>query len=302
MGIKFTCPQGHKLHVKSFLAGKRGICPHCGVKFRIPMESGGAAEPIVRSNNADPAMAAGVTSGYASGNAQMAGSPGVAAASVGDPGTLQQAPSPDAAAAGPMIAASPGTPAAFSLAGSAAADPLAEHPHALWYVRPRSGGQFGPAAAEIMRQWLAEGRVAGDSLVWREGWADWRQASTVFSQLAASPALAAVPAALSVPMGSPSVAPGMGAVSIAAAEPARTRAVVPRRKSNELTLLLVFLLVIVAIVLAVVFVIVVQRQKTTSQGSAAHLRSAAGPYVVLAEPNAHGAQCFQASYAPRAAY
>ena len=36
MGIRFTCPSGHKLHVKAFLAGKRGVCPHCGAKFVIP--------------------------------------------------------------------------------------------------------------------------------------------------------------------------------------------------------------------------------------------------------------------------
>lgn len=38
MGIRLTCPNGHKLHVKSFLAGKRGICPHCGAKTLIPLE------------------------------------------------------------------------------------------------------------------------------------------------------------------------------------------------------------------------------------------------------------------------
>jgi hypothetical protein len=36
MGIRLQCPQGHKVHVKSFLAGKRGICPQCGAKFDIP--------------------------------------------------------------------------------------------------------------------------------------------------------------------------------------------------------------------------------------------------------------------------
>ena len=38
-------------------------------------------------------------------------------------------------------------------------DPLAETPSAVWYVRPRTGGQFGPAAADVMRQWLKEGRA-----------------------------------------------------------------------------------------------------------------------------------------------
>lgn len=37
MGIRFSCPSGHKLNVKEFLAGKRGVCPQCGAKFVIPM-------------------------------------------------------------------------------------------------------------------------------------------------------------------------------------------------------------------------------------------------------------------------
>lgn len=36
MGIRFLCPNGHKLNVKTFLAGKRGVCPRCGAKFDIP--------------------------------------------------------------------------------------------------------------------------------------------------------------------------------------------------------------------------------------------------------------------------
>ncbi len=37
MGIRFNCPNGHKLNVKEFLAGKRGVCPQCGAKFIIPV-------------------------------------------------------------------------------------------------------------------------------------------------------------------------------------------------------------------------------------------------------------------------
>jgi hypothetical protein len=59
-----------------------------------------------------------------------------------------------------------------------AADPLAEE--ATWYVRPATGGQFGPATSAIMRIWLAEGRIAADTLVWRDGWRDWQEAQAVF--------------------------------------------------------------------------------------------------------------------------
>lgn len=36
MGIRFSCPNGHNLNVKAFLAGKRAICPHCGMKVMVP--------------------------------------------------------------------------------------------------------------------------------------------------------------------------------------------------------------------------------------------------------------------------
>ncbi len=46
MGIRFQCPNGHKLNVKTFLAGKCGICPHCDAKFVIPNSSGSQAEAV----------------------------------------------------------------------------------------------------------------------------------------------------------------------------------------------------------------------------------------------------------------
>ena len=36
MGIRCYCPNGHKLNLKSHLAGQRGICPECGARFIIP--------------------------------------------------------------------------------------------------------------------------------------------------------------------------------------------------------------------------------------------------------------------------
>jgi hypothetical protein len=43
MGIRLHCPNGHKVHVKAFLAGKRGVCPQCGARFDIPADAGVAA-------------------------------------------------------------------------------------------------------------------------------------------------------------------------------------------------------------------------------------------------------------------
>lgn len=40
MGIRFYCSQcGHKLNVKAFQAGRRGLCPYCGGSIQIPTES-----------------------------------------------------------------------------------------------------------------------------------------------------------------------------------------------------------------------------------------------------------------------
>lgn len=36
MGIIAHCPAGHRVKVKEHLAGRKGICPECGARFRIP--------------------------------------------------------------------------------------------------------------------------------------------------------------------------------------------------------------------------------------------------------------------------
>jgi hypothetical protein len=68
MGIRFLCPNGHRLNVKEDLAGRRGICPNCGAKFLIPSADGSqqpvavaataAINPTVVRGSPDPAHAA----------------------------------------------------------------------------------------------------------------------------------------------------------------------------------------------------------------------------------------------------
>ena len=41
MGIEAFCPNGHRMKVKDHLAGRLGVCPTCGVRFRLPDASGG---------------------------------------------------------------------------------------------------------------------------------------------------------------------------------------------------------------------------------------------------------------------
>ncbi|MHC4400097.1 MAG: DUF4339 domain-containing protein [Planctomycetota bacterium] len=87
----------------------------------------------------------------------------------------------------PAATGDPAAPAYGAEAIPGGADPLAEAPGAVWYVRPPGGGQFGPAAGDVMKTWIAEDRVSPDSLVWREGWPDWQKASDVFPQLGTEP-------------------------------------------------------------------------------------------------------------------
>ena len=45
MGIRFLCPNGHKLNVKADLAGKRASCPECGAKLVIPSTDAASVAP-----------------------------------------------------------------------------------------------------------------------------------------------------------------------------------------------------------------------------------------------------------------
>ncbi len=163
MGIKFNCPDCNEaLNIKAKLAGRRGFCPKCRAKIQIP----GTPEPAVVEN------------------VQIAeDSP---APDVFEPSTASMSNpignSPAVPAAEPVAA----IPVASELPPVAAApvsqDPFDEAPNAVWYIRPPGGGQFGPASTELMKQWFAEGRVGANSLVWRDGWADWLVASHVFRE------------------------------------------------------------------------------------------------------------------------
>ena len=57
MGIRFLCPNGHKLNVKADLAGKRASCPECGAKLVIPSASTDRAADSVSGTIADVAAA-----------------------------------------------------------------------------------------------------------------------------------------------------------------------------------------------------------------------------------------------------
>lgn len=219
MGIRFFCPQGHRLNVKSFLAGKRGVCPDCGAAVNIPMESdaralsskkkaaqqGGddaddaakATAVLERPETERPELDISLPPGSdrpqpndfalpPSFDLPPMAVPSTVAAVTTPQHVIQPvrpaAPVPNGVPMG--VAATPPTPPSV-------ADPIAEAPMAIWYVRPAAGGQYGPARGDVMRKWVGEGRVTTDSLVWREGWPDWRPSAKVFPDLGSKTAASA---------------------------------------------------------------------------------------------------------------
>ncbi len=175
MGIRFFCECGYRLNVKSFLAGKKGICPECGAKFVIPEKSDPRA-----TRAPEEATKASQVKGPEEGPPHSCEPTQQAVSS-----EISHRPSWSGAELAIQSAAAPApTPPVPAPPSVAEHDPIEMAGSAVWYVRHGDGGQYGPADATIMRRWLQEGRVASDSMVWHQGWTDWKQAGDVFTELA----------------------------------------------------------------------------------------------------------------------
>ncbi len=261
MGIKFLCPNGHKLHVKVFLSGKRAICPKCGARVVVPAENPALAV-------GEPAPAARQV-GAAEQSAEIALEESLVDNALEAMATSDGAESVEAET---KPTAPPSHPPAH---------PIDEAPGAVWYVRPAGGGQFGPASAEIMRNWLDEGRVGANSLVWRAGWTEWRSAAATFPQLGTQ-----MPVPLTQPEGTTASAVGNGmpplpvgqAVQSVAPTPATpippdvnppsmpplAQAARNRRRKKDLRLIASAILVAVSLILVIVLVLISRAQSDNS--------------------------------------
>lgn len=154
MGIKFACHEcGESLNIKSQLAGKRGKCPACGLRFRIP--------------ESDQPFSIPLDDGSASGNIVGNTEPQPALTNAVEPTSVAPTPNLEATPSVAKPTSQPEPPNSDDF------DPLAEA-DAQWYVRPPNGGRYGPASGDTVRQWIREGRVTKTTLIWRDGWAQWR--------------------------------------------------------------------------------------------------------------------------------
>jgi hypothetical protein len=139
-----------------------------------------------------------------------------------------------------------------------------------------------------MRQWIDQGRVAADSLVWREGWAQWQAASSTFPQLNSSvpspaPAVATAAVATVVPATVRAATPLADETSSLVLGPSSTTATsssaMTVKKSNGMTAVVVTILVVVAIILMVIFFYVLLNQGGQQEYNEARLRWRRAPLV-----------------------
>ena len=243
MGIRFHCPNGHKLNVKSELAGKKAICPDCGAKLVVPAARAASSESSIHQE-------------------AVVGHP-VAADGAGESRII-------AAAAPSVVLRHAVSPAVHS---GEASQPLASSSKprmaVVWYVRPASGGQFGPIDENELCAWIADGRVVADTYVWRAGWPDWMKASDAPDELPASlpvTTLIEVPAAeVTEPLilGGPSDYEATSDAPVPAAVPVGELAPLPiasvRRPRRQTPLFVTILLIIAIIVLSGVLIWVIRR-------------------------------------------
>lgn len=248
MGIRFRCHHcQHPMHVKDFQAGKKSRCTECQTRFRIPLADAEVSLPIVGDDMATVQALDNETSeiNRPAAPANMAN---------GKNESLWSQSTPQA------------TPRA-----------IAEAPKATWFVRPPSGGQYGPAAGEMLVEWIGQRRVTGDSLVWREGMAEWVLASTVLPELFPSnkpiappppPPSSALPptppssTATLVPS-DPVLGPVLGTdlnsigLSSVATNPIQQKLLLKQKKKKEQQRKMITILAVAALVMLVVLIIVV---------------------------------------------
>lgn len=167
MGIRFSCHLcNHPLHVKDYQASKRGKCPKCQGAFRVPPKDADFSLAIDESaNSIQPANL----------GKPLAPSDSKIVAPTAKPKSATE-PKPQVQARTKNPPASSPKPAPEANGHPSMPPSLLPLIDSRWYVRPPSGGQYGPATTQMLMDWIAEKRVTADALLWREGLDSWLSA------------------------------------------------------------------------------------------------------------------------------
>ena len=198
MGIHFVCHHcSYALHVKDFQAGKRGKCPNCKGSFRIPANdspySSAIEESIESSAVTNLRNSFQQANQKTNGKQDQSSSDSIAIAM--EPNPVTKAVTSDSKKTSENVPKSGDSKSAKTVSKVAAVNQessidspvlppaLSEAANANWFVRPPSGGQFGPAPSHLLMSWITESRVTAESYLWREGFADWQLASELLPEL-----------------------------------------------------------------------------------------------------------------------
>ncbi|XZE37010.1 DUF4339 domain-containing protein [Pirellulaceae bacterium SH501] len=189
MGIRFACHHcAHAIHVKDFQGGKKGKCPECGQLFRIPLQDATyslaideeKAASVPNAAVASPAVKAGAVR---SSSSNVAASPVLAKPQETVQATAPTVKSSKAVAKHSSSKLKDAPLAVPPVSKKVRPKAFIEAEGARWYVRPPSGGEYGPASEELLTVWIEEKRVTADSLLWREGQPQWLAAEQLLPEL-----------------------------------------------------------------------------------------------------------------------
>jgi hypothetical protein len=197
------------------------------------------------------------------------------------------------------------------------AAPVASPSASVWYVRPKSGGQYGPATDEVFRHWIREGRVAADAHVWRDGWSDWRLARDASGELpvpldelaAPTGSVGAWPvpgAAVSQPAEPPKVAavsPDVPEVGEAAMQPASRYLASRKRATQRQMLIAVWMLVAIVVLTGILAWVLLRGDNAADSANGAQAASSSiwlaespvATYVAFSDYGLPGLDCKSAS-------
>ena len=191
MGIHFACHHcNHSLHVKDFQGGKRGRCPECKAPFRIPLKDASHSLALDDSPATPDAMLTFSTSSRTAKTSKKSTSAISIETDVPAKNRSEKSARPKKATAASQKQSNVDPRARTPIDNNLPALAEKEMPAALsasldakWFVRPPSGGQFGPASPQLLMEWIAERRVTSDSFLWCEGMPQWQAATDLIPEL-----------------------------------------------------------------------------------------------------------------------
>ena len=169
------------MKVKDYLAGKKGICPTCGARFRIPHPAAApasvaAATAAPRETEATPRETEATPRET---GAVAAAAPTLATIVSLDPAAAAGLPELLLFAAGDTLQIDPDPTADLQIDE----DDDGDAGDVLYWYFAIPGGQPSAALREPdMLAWLDSGRATGREVVWRSDWPGWKPIGEAFPE------------------------------------------------------------------------------------------------------------------------